>query len=849
MYSLSLQYQESLLKTTLQKLSAFLDPVKYPLQDLKELVAQGTLCSLQKEETMSLTDKDGAPLFLILLIGSVKYKREVISQPSLLIHDFLDTTPATLQALTHVEILTLPLPKNKGQEENATNITASKQQLLLHLISAKAYQHQKDLSFYLNLTQNVNTEIVRTKQNYIQKNQKTLQLYAKLFEGMHHSVVILDQQGFITLANKAFFFIFEYTNLEQLNVQNLFHNLYDIKTLLAKLQTSMTWHAEKQAITKTSITFAASISIIPLTNEDNNHQYALIIQNIQKEKEHETNLIDKYNQTQQISNELNQNIKSLETSNQIKTQYLSSLLNNFQSPLLKLLSTKERLFNKNNFTDQEVATFKTTFSDELDKLNTCVMNFSLISDNVSNLSNFSFATIKLDKLITLFKQNNPTNLTLSITCTENQPIFVDKIKLTQALHYILLYFVNLESQSKVYIQCHIEPNKSGITLLFSFKEKTTLSYAQIEEITNKDVVSSTYTANLILPEASHIIEAHKGSLQVKEDKDNTTILARIPISQDDYLTENFCILLVTSDKEESKTLKQLLQKQWRLFKIFDVTSIQEALNTIPAISPSLIIINPFSVQENWTIKTILQSLHVGITHNLSTVVFSQTKANSQIMEDILSTNITDYIIGDFSESEFTFKINKIINDHTRIHSLENNMRRVELSSMTDGLTNLFNRSYYDKFIQDSLTKIKLQKGMLAIIILDVDNFKIYNDTNGHQMGDEVLKKVSHILKTNVRQSDMVARYGGEEFIIVLPGTTQKVALRIAESLRETIEKTPFTYENSQPQGRLSISAGIASYPEHGSVVSDLFSAADKALYNAKYNGRNQVCIAKKRDDE
>ena len=123
-----------------------------------------------------------------------------------------------------------------------------------------------------------------------------------------------------------------------------------------------------------------------------------------------------------------------------------------------------------------------------------------------------------------------------------------------------------------------------------------------------------------------------------------------------------------------------------------------------------------------------------------------------------------------------------------------------------------------------------------MIMLDVDNFKHFNDTNGHQLGDEVLKKIAKILQTSIRQSDMAARYGGEEFVIVLPGTAKKMAENIAEKLRSTVEIAKFAKEENQPKGILSASFGVASYPENGADPETILKGADYCLYLAKEQG-------------
>ncbi len=127
-------------------------------------------------------------------------------------------------------------------------------------------------------------------------------------------------------------------------------------------------------------------------------------------------------------------------------------------------------------------------------------------------------------------------------------------------------------------------------------------------------------------------------------------------------------------------------------------------------------------------------------------------------------------------------------------------------------------------------------------MLDVDHFKSFNDTYGHDVGDSVLQSISQCLKTNLRVCDVVCRYGGEEFVIIFPNMTLETATGIAEQLRQAIAQLNLYYEN-QLIGQVTASFGVASYPEQGGSYLSLLKASDQALYRAKAGGRNQVVLA------
>jgi diguanylate cyclase (GGDEF)-like protein len=131
-------------------------------------------------------------------------------------------------------------------------------------------------------------------------------------------------------------------------------------------------------------------------------------------------------------------------------------------------------------------------------------------------------------------------------------------------------------------------------------------------------------------------------------------------------------------------------------------------------------------------------------------------------------------------------------------------------------------------------------GTFSLIFMDVDHFKHYNDTQGHLAGDEVLRTLGLLLLQEQRATTTAARYGGEEFVLMLPEAPKAGARALAEKVRTRVEAHPFAGREAQPAGAVTISAGVAAYPEDGSDANTLIEAADRALYEAKHSGRNKV---------
>ncbi len=161
---------------------------------------------------------------------------------------------------------------------------------------------------------------------------------------------------------------------------------------------------------------------------------------------------------------------------------------------------------------------------------------------------------------------------------------------------------------------------------------------------------------------------------------------------------------------------------------------------------------------------------------------------------------------------------------------------------TDGLTELYNHRYFQEQLIINIENSKRYGTSFSLLLIDIDFFKKFNDKYGHQAGDNVLKQVSQILKKTVRVSDIVCRYGGEEMTIILPNTAKQEAVLTAQKICNIVANTPFKLGQNNIQ-TVTISLGVSTYPENGVSSTDIIGYADKGLYKAKENGRNQVGLA------
>jgi diguanylate cyclase (GGDEF)-like protein len=178
-------------------------------------------------------------------------------------------------------------------------------------------------------------------------------------------------------------------------------------------------------------------------------------------------------------------------------------------------------------------------------------------------------------------------------------------------------------------------------------------------------------------------------------------------------------------------------------------------------------------------------------------------------------------------------------------ALETANRRLKHLVGVDALTGIANRRHFDRALEREIRRARREAQPLSLVFLDLDQFKLFNDTYGHTRGDEVLRRVAQTLDETFRRGgDLVARYGGEEFAVVLPGVDGRRAGLYAERLRRRIWRLAIPYRASQLTDRVTISGGVATlYPPATAGPDELLFAADKALYRAKCLGRNRIATA------
>ncbi len=195
--------------------------------------------------------------------------------------------------------------------------------------------------------------------------------------------------------------------------------------------------------------------------------------------------------------------------------------------------------------------------------------------------------------------------------------------------------------------------------------------------------------------------------------------------------------------------------------------------------------------------------------------------------------------------DYTVSLEALVQERTR-ELAETNERLVDANQQlerlarTDPLTGLHNRRHFMEALQFEIRRGSRSKHQFTLIMLDVDHFKHFNDTNGHQAGDELLQRLAALLQINLRSTDVVARYGGEEFVVLLLDTGPEEGLATARKLQQIVEAHPMPNGEKQPKGKVTVSVGVAYYPHDSVDGRTLIELADQGLYRSKQLGRNRV---------
>jgi len=289
------------------------------------------------------------------------------------------------------------------------------------------------------------------------------------------------------------------------------------------------------------------------------------------------------------------------------------------------------------------------------------------------------------------------------------------------------------------------------------------------------------------------------------------------------------LLIVDDENANLKVLSHILGSD---YTIYTATNGVSAIQKAKELKPDLILLDILMPEMDG--YEILSTIKETEEINKTPVVFITGLDSVEDEEKGLSLDAADYITKPFSAPIVKLRVRNQI-------QIVNQLRTIERLSLVDQLTGIANRRSFDGRLNIEWKQAIREKTSLSLLMMDLDKFKSFNDTYGHQQGDLVLKKVAEIFTMSLkRPADFTARWGGEEFIVLLPNTPLEGAVDVAENIRTDIEKSPILFSDGTVK-RITISIGVtAVFPDKSSSIDAFIADADKALYLAKEAGRNRV---------
>ncbi|HBL14836.1 MAG TPA: diguanylate cyclase response regulator [Cyanobacteria bacterium UBA11162] len=324
------------------------------------------------------------------------------------------------------------------------------------------------------------------------------------------------------------------------------------------------------------------------------------------------------------------------------------------------------------------------------------------------------------------------------------------------------------------------------------------------------------------------------------------------MSEPDLQEKKPLILIVDDEKTLRLVLRHAMEQEG--YQVIEVNDGDQCLAVCQQQLPDIILLDAMMpVVDGFTCCA---QLHTTFGEQCPPILMITGLNNQESVDRAFEAGATDYITKPIHWAVLRQRVRRLLQtqwamaqlrrkiEHERLlmAQLEAANRELQRLASLDGLTQIANRRSFDECLQHEWKRLAREKAPLSLILCDIDFFKAYNDTYGHQAGDKCLKEVAQILHQAVRRpADLVARYGGEEFVIILPNTEVKGAVLVAQAIRSKLQAEAIPHAGSQVSDYVTLSFGVGGMiPRPGSSPNELIAMADQALYQAKLEGRDRV---------
>jgi two-component system cell cycle response regulator len=349
--------------------------------------------------------------------------------------------------------------------------------------------------------------------------------------------------------------------------------------------------------------------------------------------------------------------------------------------------------------------------------------------------------------------------------------------------------------------------------------------------------------------ATELLARVSSMLRLKEYRDQLTIrtlsgksFGVMPKEREEFeIKEEMPQILLVEDTEvDAKIVEKALEDE--TFQMTTVKSGKDVFSTVSLKGIDLILLDILLPDmDGFEICRRLKKEHKDIQIVIATCL---DDLESKIKGVELGAD--DFLVKPIIGRELKARVKTLLEKKVHLDSLRMHYQEALGRSQLDWLTGLYNHGYFQEFLGYELKRAAEQGFPVSLIMIDVDNFKKYNDALGHSAGDAILREMGQVVRNTIREVDFAARYGGEEFAVVLPYVHRENAINIAKRIHKALTSHEFFHDESIELGNPTVSMGIAVFPEEASNKADLIIQADSMLYLAKQNGKNQYRISEQK---
>lgn len=688
----------------------------------------------------------------------------------------------------------------------------------------------------------------------IQEKLQQIRLYSKVIETTKDAVIVTDFTGVVQQFNPAAEWVFpqlkekkgkkgkiKSTTILQL-VEGFDLSTYKQGNLVAP------WRGEwqqKDELAENTIVYQVTVTPIPGSSEGQVVGVAYQLRDISIQKAQERAIEAKNEEVRKGLVELEATYQELQRSDKLKAETLSVVSEELSSPVRKLLAFSEKLIAEITATDSTVYESIISLQEQGHYIKAIADNISHLLDIQKNFQSINTTQVDLTDLLEEI-QRDLTPLANQRKITFEQDLgtlplilLADREQLRMVLNLLLEQALLVSApKSKIQLKSPTSTESPHIPLEIFYDGP---NFANMKPMSGES--QGRFAAMVGLPLARKVISQAQGNLQFLGDNEHAQIHLVLPRSQKEGSDRSNRIMILDFQDMDRMITQGVIEHLWEDAVLFSTADPFEFLDNYEDFLPDLVILDPQLADSSWQNHRILSSLIQNRRHTCPVLSLSNLYKDFSERTVAVERGVTDFLAKPYSIFDLRFKVKSMLQSHRKEETLHANMDQAQKQAFTDGLTKLANRKNFDGFLETQLNYSRQTQKPCSLIMLDIDNFKFYNDTHGHQNGDEVLKVVAKVLSKSVRSSDLAARYGGEEFVLVLPETKKEMAVVIAEKVRRAINDSDIPHSSEQPLGVLSASFGVATFDDDASTDEELIKAADVCLYKAKQEGRNTVIAA------